>query len=239
MKPAKIYQFTVPANGSFPLLVTGTVFKILSSTAAIIVAGDRFGTLGSLLAGQGLRDAPFDRLTFTDASGANNLVTLLIADAGFVDDRITGEVSVIDGGKARTMANSSFCGVVAQAALAANYSYAQLFNPAASGKNLFVGQVGAQTGTAAGMIVGFQNATTGALTGTNPASKKANGAAGVGLHYAGTSGVALAGLYSLINGNIWVPKEPLMVPPGWSIFLRGGVLNQDVQAAFEFFEEAV
>ena len=62
---------------------------------------DGGSSLSPLYAGQGQRKE-FQRLTVTDKSGAANVVLIIVADDDFIDDRITGEVSVIDGSKART-----------------------------------------------------------------------------------------------------------------------------------------
>src|SRR5207253_5023923 len=97
---------------SFPQLAIGSYFKVLSATGTFEVTGDAFGQLGALLPGQGLRleEGQFTRLTFRDTSGAPNLLYVLVAGDGFIDDRITGEVSVIDGEKARTLAGGMFAG---------------------------------------------------------------------------------------------------------------------------------
>ncbi|GKT19560.1 hypothetical protein AVHY2522_22930 [Acidovorax sp. SUPP2522] len=84
VKPSKIYDFVVPANGPFLLTVAGDYFKILASTGALNVKAD-WGELSGLIAGQGLEDSPFQRLYFTDVSGGSNTVKLFIGDEKFID----------------------------------------------------------------------------------------------------------------------------------------------------------
>src|SRR5688500_10394922 len=126
---AKIYSLVIPASGSFPLLTSGDYFKGLSATGAFETTGDTFRTLGAILAGQGLEGVAFSRLTFRDTSGASNTLRVLIAGDKFIDDRITGEVSMIDGGKARTISNAAFAWANGCGPIAAKFSAAQLYNP--------------------------------------------------------------------------------------------------------------
>jgi len=148
-RSAKIYDFTIPANGSFTLLVEGSYYRILSSTGSLEVRRDGGSGVGPIYAGQGERDEEFKRITLVDKTGAINSGYIIISDGTFVDDRITGEVSVIDGGKARTIANSSYCSVVTCAGTATNYSHVQIWNPVGSGKNVIVEAVNLFSPTAA------------------------------------------------------------------------------------------
>ncbi|GKS96775.1 hypothetical protein [Acidovorax sp. SUPP2825] len=107
VKPSKIYDFVVPANGPYLLMVAGDYFKILASTGALNVKAD-WGELSGLIAGQGLEGSPFQRLYFTDVSGGSNTVKLFIGDEKFIDGMSgtvnvgTGSVSVSSGNIAVT-----------------------------------------------------------------------------------------------------------------------------------------
>ncbi|MBB1602546.1 hypothetical protein [Variovorax sp. UMC13] len=128
MKPTKIYTFTVPANAAFPLLAMGDFFKIQAATGPVEVRGDTFGTIGGVLPGQGLERTPFNRLEFRDISGGDNQISLLVADQAFVDDRISGEVSVIDGNTALTKAGLAFIASANASAAPGNLFFVQLHN---------------------------------------------------------------------------------------------------------------
>ncbi len=84
--PAKTWTFDVPANGSFRLPVKGTFFKILSCMGLLDVRSDAISLEGRL-AGDGQKDYPFDYLTFTDKSGAVNTVSIVTADAEFINSQ--------------------------------------------------------------------------------------------------------------------------------------------------------
>jgi hypothetical protein len=128
MLPAKIYPLTIAPNASFTLQVVGDMFKVLSASGAFEVTGDTFGSMGAIQPGQGLDNTPFQRLTFRDTSGGSNTLSVLVAGTDFIDDRITGEVSVIDGGKARTLAGLSFMASVNINNAATKFSTFYLYN---------------------------------------------------------------------------------------------------------------
>lgn len=92
MKPTGTYDFTIPANGTYRLLVEGDYFKIRTANGQVDVQAD-FGNLKRLIAGQGLEDSPFKYLVFTDVSGAPNAVSVIIGDEKFVDG-LGGTVNV-------------------------------------------------------------------------------------------------------------------------------------------------
>lgn len=94
MDALKYYDFTLTANGSQVLLVSGNNFRIQSQTGAVDVTVDSVGTLPGLLTGQGLKDVPFQRLTLRDASGAPNVGTILVSPAEFVDNRTYGVMTL-------------------------------------------------------------------------------------------------------------------------------------------------
>lgn len=102
MKPTSFYDFTIPANGTYRLLVAGDYFKIMTATGAVNVQAD-FGNLRGLIAGQGLEDSPFKFLVFDDASGASNVVRVVIGDEKFVDG-LGGTVNVSQSVVARSSA---------------------------------------------------------------------------------------------------------------------------------------
>jgi len=87
------YTFTLSANGTYRMPVGGKYFKILAATGAVSVRGS-WGSLSSLVVGQGISDTEFQELTFTDKSGASNTITVVVGEKDFVDGA-TGSVQVI------------------------------------------------------------------------------------------------------------------------------------------------
>lgn len=102
MKPSQIYTFTVPANSVYGLSVIGEYFKLLATDGAVNIKAE-WGELKGLVAGQGLKKTPFQRLEIRDASGANNVVRLFVGDEEFIDG-LGGSVSVSQAVVARSSA---------------------------------------------------------------------------------------------------------------------------------------
>lgn len=252
--PAKIYPLTIPAGGQFNLLAVGSYFKVLSASGTFEVTGDAFGQLGALLPGQGLRlqnpdgsAAFFGRLTFRDTSGNANNLTVLVAGDGFVDDRITGEVSVIDGGKSRSLALSCFSGGKYTGASPGNYSVVQLRNVSAT-MRLVVSQITVQAGTTADNLSIYYGANALAtLVGAAPNKRLGSAASINGQLRADTiaavppAGAAAIPLFQISlqaqGGFTYRLTEPLIVPPTQTITVVGAVVNNGVGASFEFYEE--
>ncbi len=138
MKSTRVYNFSIPAGGSFQLPVTGSYFRVMTATDVLEVQGDTFGNIYPLYTGQGLQGQEFRSLNLLNRTGATNNGSILVSDGKFVDDRITGEVSIIDGGKSRTFSNSAYVSNAFSVALAAQLPHCQLWNPVASLKNIVI-----------------------------------------------------------------------------------------------------
>lgn len=93
MKPTKKYTFTIGALGVYRLQVSGDYFKILAADGAVKVNSNDWGELRGLTVGQGLENANFSDLFFTDESGASNTVTVYVGDRNFIDG-VTGDVRI-------------------------------------------------------------------------------------------------------------------------------------------------
>lgn len=91
----KEYDFNLAANGSAVILTTGEYFRIQSSNGAVSVSIDGLGELPGLLAGQGISNTPYQRLTLRDVSGAANVGKILVANDAFIDNRTYG-VNALD-----------------------------------------------------------------------------------------------------------------------------------------------
>lgn len=92
MLQATIYTDTLTAGSVLPRLFSGAYFNILSSTGAINVKTDGVNLKG-LTAGQGFEKQPFTRIEITEASGATNTITYVIADEGFLAG-LTGAMQI-------------------------------------------------------------------------------------------------------------------------------------------------
>lgn len=244
MTPAKIYPFSIPAGGSFPLLVIGDYCKILTSSGPLTLQGDTFGSIGPVLAGQGVQDSPFRRLVLEDESGATNNGTILIADNAFIDDRITGSVEVIDGGKTRTNSGMAFSSYVGTNGVAGNFTHAQIFNPAGSNKNVILKSF-TLSGDAYSSIyispVSIELTTFRNLG----VSKKSNGDDGVARLNVQNNPVVLQSkilmaLNVVANAQIIINfQEPLLIVPGTGVNFVNNIPAVSLSANLEFYEEAI
>lgn len=245
LKPTKVYPVSMQPGESVQLLVQGSYFKIASSTGVLDVTGDTFGTIEGVLAGQGLRGYPFQRLTLRDRSGVGNVVRLLVADELFIDDRITGSVEVIDGGRNRSMVSAAFSGVGYSAAVAGMKAHVQLYNPPGSGRRLvvksvkviaYVGSWNADLRMLNSPLAGTVNA---------PACKMLGGASGVaqlrdqanaGLMFSGESLMTFGGASSG-SSDAFRFEEPILIGPGKGMVVFLYQENATLQVPIEWFEE--
>jgi hypothetical protein len=92
MIAAQNYTFTVPAGGAYRLPVGGEFFKLLAATGKVRVDA-KWGRIDGMTVGQGLEKSPYDFLTFTDQTGAPNLITVLCAGQYFLDGSL-GNVQI-------------------------------------------------------------------------------------------------------------------------------------------------
>lgn len=170
--------------------------------------------------------------------------SLMIGTGDFFDQRISGTVDVIDGGKARTLGNQAFMGTSYQGAVAAQYPHVQLWNPAGSAKRIIVEAFAAASATVGGWQL---RSAVAALTtlGAAPASKNIGGAAGVG-QVRTAANVAAQGVDIMMQGYLQAStlyekklNEPIVLAPGTGINVMANALNVDMTANFEFFEESI
>jgi hypothetical protein len=244
MKNTQVYPFSIAANGSFPIQTEGSFFRILTATGALSVIGDSFGTVNNLLAGQGLKDMPFKRLTLVDKTGATNSGYIVVSDGNFVDDRITGEVSVIDGGKHRALSGASYIGGL-YASVGAGRGAMMLRNPSAV-KNLYITQVQfSQRVAGTGIYLSSHNANLTTNLTANISNKKFGGAASVATMWAdNVAAVAIGTQFDFCHLPLSTPftlkfSDPVVLTNGYGLVLQSDTVGSELAAVFEFFEEAV
>jgi hypothetical protein len=172
---------------------------------------------------------------------------LVIGSGAFKDNRLSGVVGVVDGGKARTRANQAFWGSAHVPATVSAYGAVQLWNAAGSGKVLIVEKVGVGLlgGSASPCHVGFlPNGLPGGVGAGYPKSKLASGSATaaqlITATAAGTLFPWMVDIYAPATDTKFVPlNEPIAVPPGYGLCVDCGTPNQSLSANFEFYEDAV
>lgn len=239
-RAARVYDFTMPAFGAAVILAEGSFYRLMSATGAVEVRRNNGSIVGPLLPGQGER-AEFISLTITDKSGAANAGTILIADDAFIDERVSGEVSVIDGGLVRSMGQAAFMAVASLNASAGNYGIVQLWNPSAT-RWAAVSQVWLNSFSGGqNYEIRIASAPLATLVGAPP-SKRTNGAASAmelrtDVLAAIPAGALLVKNYGPINTLApWRFTEPLAVAPGTGLNVIGTTLNAHLCPCFDYFE---
>lgn len=166
---------------------------------------------------------------------------LLFAKGKFGDNRISGSVEVIDGGKNRTSAGTAFMANLYSSAVAGQASKVQLWNPLGSGKNIIIAQLTAAIPGGYSLVVKLESAPINGPVAAPVGSKKAGGPASVALGYYSTADVVPinGGTYGLSSGVVCKLTEPILLPPGWGMTCGAPVLNNAAGAGVEFFEEFV
>jgi hypothetical protein len=244
MKSTRQYDFTLTAGGAFVLPVVGSYFRILSCTGALEVQGDTFGRV-PVLSGQGLRDQDFAKLTLVDKSGSPNVGVILVSDGSFVDDRITGEVSFIDGGKARTIAGSAFVASSAMTPGGSNISQVSICNPVSSGRRVVINSIMVSCQIASSVSLSFGS---GVPLGTQiaPLAKSlASGAACVAQKFdsyvlTASQGAGLLAMSLQAGQSSTIPiTEPITIEPGRYLNISCPAPTSTFYCTVQFFEESV
>lgn len=256
------YTFAVNVGQGVPMAVRGRFVRYWKVTTgeqnpAILIRGEG-GLQVPLMPGQSFAlPASWDRIVIENFDGVAPIAgILLIGDLEFTDNRIAGEVtvqgtvnvagevSVIDGASAVTLANEAFCGVGTCLAVAAKFSQLQVLNPVGSGKVVSINGV-LMSADVAGKIVVRTWSTPLATLYSYGASKYVGGAnALTEVRSEAVASVVLGkGLletYCAANGVIdYRLKEPVVLAAGQGVVVAHGVVNTALSATFEFTERAV
>lgn len=249
------YDFTAPVSGAPQVVnVPGRYLKYVTGTAGgndaglIITPGGKPGSKILLYPGQAVT-LPDDGTpgpnawTLANAVGAGQISGTVVVGDGRIDDNTTqGVVTVVDGGKSRTLANAAFAGFSAASAVAAAYGRTQLWNPAASGKRAVVEAVWLWAGSAATILL---QDSTAALANTYEAAspKLLGGAAGAAACMYDTTAVMPATpaiiAVQVIAAQLQIVKlaEPIVIPPGHGLLAACQGVNMTTTANFEWYEE--
>jgi hypothetical protein len=186
--------------------------------------------------------------TLKNRKGEATIIGVVILGEGqFEDNRISGSVEVIDGGKARTMAGLAFSGAYGAGYTPGNYSRLSLWNPAGSGKNVILEAIALSSGAA--LTVNLYKSDAPATGGSsNGQGKLLNGNALVSTAQViqdsnqpalGSNGTAIWQLAVVANGkDLWKPTEPIVVQPGRALMAWGLTAGADFALSLEWFEES-
>jgi hypothetical protein len=240
------YDFNMAAFGGQQLDVKGKFFKYKSGNGLIRVKATGGGYV-DLLPGQGVWNVEYSGINIADRSGLPNAGVLLAGEFDFHDDRITGTVDVVDGGKSRSLQGVAFASAVLGQPLGGTRTTCQLWNPPGSAKKVIVSKLFLSS-TITGIInIGTNNVVNAGGPGGVPASKKASGSAPVARHFPdGVAGVPLGFQYLgqvILTANqpfIYQLAEPVLLDPGYGFCTWHNTADTpQLSTTFEFIEEAI
>jgi hypothetical protein len=172
---------------------------------------------------------------------------ILMGEGEFQDNRVSGSVEVIDGGKARTLAGFAYMGAGAILGEASKYPHVQLFNPAESGRNIVLESMLISVTLASTVDFGPQAVQLAEVFPAAPVSKKFKAGAtptvGVIRRQNAVSnqlGNAFANI--MVQPSATVPivfTEPVVIMPGMGMMVQSESVNNTMAVTFEYFEESV
>jgi hypothetical protein len=251
----QFFDLSIAPNGMRELQVQGSYVYFLDGSAggadATIALRKGAGSDSILLKpGQAIKlpDAGgFDtRWIISNYRNQGTIIgTLLIGDGEFFDNRISGTVEVIDGGKARTLGNIAFSAPSYCGAVAAQYAYAQLWNPVGSGKNIVISQLNASSASAGAIHFVKETVMRPNLNAAQPINKKIGAAQAsvVQMRRENTTVLNsddLAWQYVSANASfLYRLTEPIVVPPGTGVAIFNGAVGSDSGATYEYYEESI
>lgn len=251
------YPFAMAANGVMNIPCSGTRFVIVAASSQvqpgpIEVTLDIGSKLSGLLAGQGYKGVPFAGLSLRDLSGAANSGWILVSDDDYLDGRITGEVSTINGELLRTRAGKRMFGTAWCAADATHYATVYLNTPVGSANLVVTGlsvaasiacpvNVLPQGGQAPGLnsVNRLENALTVGGINLTSGSVYSDQTQAVPIVPAVASG---SGLYKtlLVPASQTIPlplSGPIIVHSGWALCLQAQLFGVSLYADFEWYED--
>lgn len=243
---AKIYDFNLAANASLPLHVVGSFYKIISCTGAVSIIRDGGTSLGPINAGQGERDLDFSSLRIVERTGSTNIGTILIADSTFVDDRMFGDVNVLDGGKSRSNAGLASMVTLGMNPTAGQYNNLQLWNPAGSGKRIVLEGVAANS-SSPGLLYfglsGVQLLTAGVVLSNYNKNFDFTSSIATSRFEVSVSAMNVTYFHApFISANSSLQRKytsPIIINPGRGYTICQRYVNADLTGEFEYYEEAL
>lgn len=256
---SQAYDFAIPAgvNQTRVLQAMGTRCKLNSCTGTGITVKTDTGKVFKLKPGQGFKadpGKPFRELFLINPDAAQNLGEIFVGDDDFVDDRVTGDVSIVDNAASKTLAGLQFVGSAARGAAGAGVF--SLVGLIAGARRVSIRRITVSSGLAGVVYWGFGSA--------QPTTGYSNQGSGISKLYAGGITVSNASRWNATAANspplaadipgvqgvgqFMVPanaetviqdwqQSPLILAAANSVFwLHSAAANRDISATFDFEE---
>lgn len=252
MAGLQYYDFTIAPNQTRELAAEGSYFRYYSGSAGgldetILIKSDTGGVQTLLRPGQSIKTPANCRTWYlSNYRNASTISGIVVVGNGEIQDsQVAGTVSVVDGGKLRSMAAQAFLGYGSIGASAGLYSMIQLFNPAGSGKNVIVSQICASVSVPANNYIYLRRHSIPFANHLgNAASKNGIGASQAVIKSENAAIPASTGLLLLPYKNaldqiIYKFTEPIVIAQNVGIFLASDTVNSTLLANFEFHEDPI
>lgn len=251
----QIFSIALAANEAREVAVTGEYFELRNAMYPVVLVEllDRSGSVISRLENPEQSDfvkpGRYETIRITNGATAQTVKHFYgSGDAGsrrtsgLVRIDGTSNVSVVDGGRLRSLAGNSYAGGAYSNAVVGQYSEVQLWNPAASGKNVFLTQINFSSSANSAIFLLTSMA---AQTNQRAVSNKIlTGAAGVAQLRWGSTPTYLGTEFSYshvsaFQQNTLKFSDPFIIPPNRGLTVNGSNLDNLIGASFEFFEEVI
>jgi len=242
----EVIKATFGANETKQFLINGAYFELLQAAYPIdVVLTDKQGAQRSNInqAEASYFNAPgaFEVVQITSANAQD--VRFFVGDGSAGTRRVAGEVSVIDGGKAQTLANRACIIDAGQLAVSGQYTHVQLWNPVGSGKRVIVKSITSRTLVNGTLALAFYGTALATLL-TTKTSKLSGGAAPVAEPRVTTNATTLFAnkfAMSMVANNPFDHEfaEPIIVTPGYGLSAYHTTVNADLGVMFDCIEETI
>lgn len=237
------YTFNLAANATERYNIEGDYLKLIAATGTVQIETD-YGRI-DLLPGRGFRLPPGKKFAYfnvRDRTGAGNQGTLLAGSFDLIDDRVSGSVEVIDGGRARTLARQSFIASHAIPGSAGNQSQGGIFNPALSTARVVLKRIRMSSSAAQNLLLQTHSGTF--LTLQPKALPKLinSGATPQSDRYSGNPAAVVGAAFSqcAVGASLtfdYVFDDPLVLLPGNGFSVCTQTVLTALLMDFEFYEE--
>lgn len=238
---------TIDAAGNYVYFYAGSAG---GADPTILIKGASSGLQIPLAPGQGLRLPGGQRESswiIQNRAGAGTIIgTIAIGDGAITDNRVTGDVNVIDASRGLVLSDLSYWTNAYQAAVAATFAHCAVWNPAGSPKNLSVHVTGLISGTSVQVLARSLNVQPAAGWTAVAVANRNIGQAGAPVHqlWTTTNAAAQGAAINLpgytLAANVLLstmrPRSPFVVKPGAGLALYSTTLNTDLGAHFDVEE---
>ena len=242
----EVISSAIAAGETKTFHIRGEYFEILEAAYPVDALmlgreGQQLSIMRNAEASYYSKPGAFASLQITSANA--QVVRFFVGSGDAGTRKLSGVVQVVDGGKARTLANQAYMGAVTQAALASNRSVVGLLNLYGAQKYVSVKAYSLGATAAGVMNVSFyHNYLTNQLS---PYPKLGGGNSGGVKLTSSNSPVSMAGLTLLdcfyvqaVQTVYRVLQEPIVLKPGMGIVIES-TGTCDITAGFEWVEESI